>query len=110
MTVDVKAFLPNYEVTSIYWLKSLIRGEKKFVKADKIRYLSVPQYKGLGIAQFLEQAQKYPEVLNYLPDQDEWIKLPRQWLISVIYTLVGKTFADWASQLMDVRNEKVIEK
>ena len=50
MTVDVKAFLPNYEVTSIYWLKSLIRGEKKFVKADKIRYLSVPQYKGLGIA------------------------------------------------------------
>ena len=31
-------------------------------------------------------------------------------MISVLYTLVGKPFADWAFQRMEWRNEKVVEK
>lgn len=54
LTVECHAFLAPYECHTIYFLKSLIRGEKKFIHCDKVRYLSVPQYKGLGIAQFLE--------------------------------------------------------
>jgi len=58
----------------------------------------------------LDKAQEYPSVQDYLPDRQEWDKLPRQWLISVLYTLVGKPFADWAFQRMEWRNEKVVEK
>ena len=108
--MECKAFLAPLECHSIYFCKQIVRGEKKFVKCDKVCYLSVPQYKGLGIAQFLEQAQQYPLVLDFLPDKEEWDKLPRQWLISLIYTLVGKPFADWALARMQARNDKVIEK
>ena len=54
LTVECKAFLAPLECHSIYFCKQIVRGEKKFVKCDKVCYLSVPQYKGLGIAQFLE--------------------------------------------------------
>ena len=110
MTVDCSAFLAPLECHSIYFCKQLVRGEKKFVKCENARYLSVPQYKGLGIAQFLEYAEQSPGVLDYLPDRQEWDKLPRQWLISLIYPLVGKPFADWALERMRARNDRVIEK
>ena len=56
----------------------------------------MPQYKGLGIREFLEKAKEYPDTDVYLPDARDHDKLPRQWLISLLYTLVGRPFADWA--------------
>ena len=37
-------------------LKALIDGSKKFVHQDKVKYLSVPQYEGLGIKAMLAEA------------------------------------------------------
>ena len=40
---------PAHECVTIYFLKDLVRGQKKFLHCDRVKYLSVPQYKGLGI-------------------------------------------------------------
>ena len=37
-------------------------------------------------------------------------KLPRQWVINVTYTLVGKPFADWVAAKMAARNEQLVAK
>ena len=59
-TVECHAYLPPYENVTIYFLKALITGTKKFIHSDKVQYLSVPQYEGLGIKEFLNEASKYP--------------------------------------------------
>ena len=63
-------------------------GKKKFISCDRIRYLSLPQYTGLAVKHILEQAQSHEVCAEYLPDADDFSKLPRQWIINITYTLV----------------------
>ena len=109
-TVECRAYLPPFENVTIYFLKALITGSKKFIHTDKVQYLSVPQYDGLGIKEFLCEAGKYPATEQYFPDADDLRRLPRQWVINVIYTLVGKPFADWALARMEARNQQLMAK
>ena len=109
-TVECRAYLPPFENVTIYFLKALINGTKKYLHADRVQYLSVPQYEGLGIKEFLIEAAKYPDTEPYFPAAQDIRKLPRQWVINVTYTLVGKPFADWALERMRARNDRVIEK
>ena len=37
-------------------------------------------------------------------------KLPRQWIINLIYSIVGDEFRTWVSQQVKDRNEQVAEK
>ena len=47
-------------------------------------------------------------VSEALPTEPKEIrKLPRAYLANLIYTLVGKSFADWVSLQIKARNEKV---
>ena len=43
----------------------------------------------------LGEALRYPDILDYLPHEDEYRRLPRQWIINLAYTLIGKPFADF---------------
>ena len=94
----------------MWFLKALICGDKKFVKCDAMRHIYVPQYKGLNIERFLAMTRDYPDVLNYLPDTRDWHKLPRQWLVNIFYSVVGKPFADWVDNVVNERHQNVAEK
>ena len=78
------------------------------MSTDRINYLSVPQYPGLGIKEFLAEAAKHPDTAVYFPEADDLRKLPRQWVINVTYTLVGRPFADWVQAKMTARNEQLV--
>ena len=45
----------------------------------------------------------------YLPEPDDFRRLPRQWLINVAYTLIEKPFADWVHARTEARNSKLVE-
>ena len=85
-------------------------GTKKFLHCDRVQYLSVPQYEGLGIKEFLAEVAKYPDTAQYFPEPDDIRKLPRQWIINVAYSLVGKPFADWVQVIIEARNKELVEK
>ena len=108
LAVECHAYLAPLESHTIYFLKKLINGERKFLHCDKVKYLAVPQYEGLGIKEFLQEAHKYPQVTDYLPEQEDHKRLPRQWVINVVYTLAGKPFADWVLEHVEARNAKVV--
>ena len=72
--------------------------------------LYVPQYENLSIDRILEQARKVEKVNNYLPEDRDMHKVPRQWLINVTYTLVGEPFSDWAKVEIVNRNEEIARK
>ena len=77
LAVECHAYLAPLDCHTIYFLKQLINGQRKFLHCDKVQYLSVPQYEGLGVKQFLNEAGKYPQIAAYFPDQDDLRKLPR---------------------------------
>ena len=51
------------------------------------------------------QARKDPQVSQYLPEDRDMHKVPRQWLINVTYTLVGGSFAAWVKAEVAKRND-----
>ena len=49
--------------------------------------------------------------MERLPCEKEIIKLPKQYLVNVIYTVVGEQFSNWVRSKIEERNAKVqIEK
>ena len=45
-----------------------------------------------------------------MPDDRDISKLPRQWIINVIYSIVGDDLREWVSKQVKSRNEKLAEK
>ena len=54
LTVECHAYLAPFECHTIYFLKSIVSGSKRFINNDKIKHLSLPQYEGLSIKDILE--------------------------------------------------------
>ena len=50
----------------------------------------MPKYEGLSIDDFLLFAKKHASTLQYLPDEKDWLKIDKQWLCDVLYTLKTK--------------------
>ena len=42
-------------------------------------------------------------------DPCDFKKLPRQWLINLIYTVVGQIFSNWVYERIEARNRKLVE-
>ena len=110
LTVDFKAYLPSYETVTIYHLKDLVSGKKKVIKSTAIKHLQVPQYEGLQIKHLLEQAKMSQEILDRLPCEKEIKKLPKQYIINIIYTIVGQQFAEWVKVIVDQRHQHIKDK
>ena len=117
LMVDVGAYLPPRDAVTIYFLKDLVCGNRKCksitqftnnpsgsasssrrsshifhaldIKAADIKVLHAPLYKGLTIEAILEQFKDKPQVWHYLPEKRDLHRLPRQFIIDVIYTVVG---------------------
>ena len=70
-------------------MKDLISGARKFIPCDKVRHLYVPQYEPLKLEYIMNEVFTIPEALEHLPIAKEMKKLPKQWLVNVIYTVVG---------------------
>ena len=46
----------------------------------------------------------------YLPEEQEWEKLPKQWFSNVIYTTLEDVFSNWVKEKIDARNAGVVKK
>ena len=57
----------------------------------------------------MEQGYKDARVKDHLPDERDIHRLPRQWIINVVYTIVGDSFGTWVSELVKDRNVHVAE-
>ena len=53
---------------TVYFLKDLISGNKKFIKQKDIQHLQIPNYEGLAIKDIGEFLSGYPDVENFLPE------------------------------------------
>ena len=77
------------------------------IKCKKLKYVFVPQYEGLGIRDIAAFISDHPESHIYLPDEKELRRLPKQFIVNVASTIIGKAFDDWVKQQVTTRNLKI---
>ena len=58
------------------------------------------------IKEFIAQ---HTQCLQYLPIEQEWEKLPKQFLCNVINTAVENEFADWVKERIEERNAGIVK-
>ena len=80
------------------------------VKSENAKHLHVPMYKTLTVDTILEYGRRFDQVKQYLPDERDMAKLPRQWVINVVYSLCSEDFREWVSLQVKDRNDRVAEK
>ena len=95
ISVEAGAYVPPYELISIWHLKDLLAGKKTITKSKEIKHITIPQFDGLTFETIIEYAESYDEVMEKFPIKRELEKYPRQYIANVIYTTVGKPFYDW---------------
>ena len=61
-------------------------------------------YEGINVKVMMEFLSNYPAVSNYLPDECECYRLPREWIGNLGVTVVGKAFKNFIRQLIEERN------
>ena len=111
LTHEVGAYLSSYDTMTVWHMRDLVSGKRRRIKGTDVKHLNVPQYEGLKIEAFYKFAKDRPEVMRAFPSEEqEREKLPRQYIINVIYTLVGEEFRTWVDKLVDERHEEIIEK
>ena len=94
----------------MFHLRDLAAGRRRLIRSKDIKSLGVPQYEGLSTNNLLEWAANYPEVSEALPTEPREIdKLLRQYVINVIYTLVGEPFRQWVETVMTARDARITE-
>jgi hypothetical protein len=75
-----------------------------------MKTLFVPYYDTLTVDIFMEYAKEKVEPLLYLPDGNDYKRLPREYIINVIYSTVGDPFKRWVMERVNARNNAKLVK
>ena len=103
-------YLPDYDNVTVWHLRDLVAGRRTLIKAQNIKHLHVPHFKKLAIKHMMEYCKGIPKVMKAFPSEAKEIeKLPRQYIINVIFTLVGSPFEVWVNQRIEERHRLIAE-
>ena len=79
------------------------------IKAVDVKVLHAPLYKGLSIEKLLAEGKKTPRVAEYLPEERDIHRLPRQFVVNLIYTIVGEGIKSFVTKAIKKRNDQIAE-
>ena len=54
LTGDVGAYLPHYDLVTVWHLRDMAAGKRTVIKSENIKHLHVPQFEHLAIKDMLE--------------------------------------------------------
>ena len=80
---------------TIYFLKDILARRKAYVPNQQVKTLFVPQYKNLSLENILEFASDKPGISDYLPDDIDLPRVPKQWIVNVCAVVIGEQFKQW---------------
>ena len=72
-----------------------------------MKYLYLPQYETLTCRLIWDEIADNQEMLSYLPEAKEVEKLPKQYLVNLVYAVIGDDFKAWVHERIQQRNAKV---
>ena len=117
LTHKCGVYIPAYDTVTVWHMRDLISGKRLRINAKEVKHLNVPQYEDLKIEEFYKfaveeevRAKRPGYIMVAFPlEEQERLKLPRQYIINVIYTLAGQQFRTFVDALVDKRHKKIAE-
>ena len=70
----------------------------------------MPNYENLTLKHIGEFICQHPDIKDYLPDQPDLPKTPKQWIVNVCAAVIGQPFKDWVKEQVEERNALMKEK
>ena len=107
LSYECMRYMPSLQTCTDIHLRDVMSGAKTSLKTYQIKTIDVPHYEGLTIKDILEYAGEHQVVMNALPIPKECLRLERQYLSNLIYSVVGDPFKDWVDDRVSRRNLKV---
>lgn len=96
---------------SIYFLRQLKAKDKTWIRDNAVKVYHAPQFEGLDKEDMLDWGFQYQQVKDALPDTKlELEKLHRDYISSVIYTIMGNPFVTWCQGRINQRNQELLQK
>ena len=72
-----------------------------------VKHISVPRYDTVAIKVVISTWFSDPRVKQFLPDEEDWHRLPRGCVHNVLHTVLGLEYSDWIRKHLEERNEKL---
>ena len=89
-------------------MKDLISGKRKYVLSNDIKHLTIPQYETLSVKEIKKFITDNADSLLYLPEEQEWEKLPKAWFCNIIHTVITDKFEAWVKARIEARNTSLV--
>ena len=106
---DGSIYLPPIQDSKQKFLRSLMFGDKDYIKWDNVRVTKIPQYKGLRVKDILLFAKPKIDIERYLPDY-EYSKEPnREWLCNLVNSLFHYDFTYFVDARVQQRRIKMLQ-
>ena len=105
--MDCKGYLPPFHTVTIYFLKDLIVGKRKFVRMERVNHIYVPAYVTLKLEEIFSFFMQHEAVIAYMSDDKELRRMPKQWVCNVGATIIGQPFIDWCAERVLTRNREM---
>ena len=103
---DCRCYLSSYETMTVFHLRDLMSGRRRRIKADDVKVIQVPHFKGLKVEAMYQFAAQHADVMLAFPSvQRERDDLPRTYIANVINTLKTEDFQAWVDQMVNQRHE-----
>ena len=104
-------FLDKFEVMTVFHLRDLANKKRKRIACEEVKVFQAPQYKYLNTADMIHWAKSYHDVANYFPDEPREVeKLHRDYVSTVIYSIVGEPFKTWVTGMIRIRDAELEKK
>ena len=110
MTAECRAYLPAYHTVTIFHLRDLVGNKRRIIKCDDVKYINIPFFEGLAnedIIEYVTTVNNGSDLMALPEPEKELLKIPREYLSNVVYTVVGDPFQNWVNQRINARNQKV---
>ena len=62
-----------------------------------VQTIYVPQYKNLSLEKIMEFVGAQGGVVDYLPDEVDLPKIPKQWIVNICTVVLGDAFRKWVA-------------
>ena len=101
-------YLPPIKDCTQKYLRSIMRGDKLYVKWSDISVIKVPQYKGLRVEDIIKFASRSVNTKPYLPEYD-YTKVPnREWIWNIVNSHIPNDFQKYIKLKEDERREELL--
>ena len=109
LTREGKLYPPPMKDWTQKFIRSLMRGEKEYVRCSAVNIINVPHYKGLRVRDIVDFARTKVNITSYLPDYN-YVKDPnREWVWNIVNSLIPKEFQEFIQQKEDERRKELLE-